>query len=455
MKAIVPALTFLLAASSLHAQPLPSRDSLDKLVRQWVESESAVGMTIGTLSNGAWQTSSAGRIGGSGSRPPTDSTSFELGSVSKVFTGTLLADMVLRGEVSLDDPVRKFLPATVRVPSHNGREITLRDLASHVAALPREPTNYRSNDPVEQRLGYGPDDLYAFLSSLSLERSPGERYLYSNVGMALLGHVLALRAGQGYESLVTERILAPLGMHDTYIFPDSSREAREAGGFTPDMEPTPAWRAGRNSVLLGSGRWRSSIRDLHRLAQAVIDRPATPVGRALALALAPVHAVQAPNDSVGLAWHLNDQGPRIVLHSGGTGGFASFVGVEPSSRRAVVILSNTNVPDLITFGLHIIDPRVRYTPPVRRPFIAIPAAVLERYVGTYVQPSGTRWLVTREGDRLYFTPPGAPRFRLYPISELKFFEKGGREFEFVTGTDGTQELVLRLGTREFRGKLVR
>ena len=163
MKATVSALTLLLTAGTLQAQSLPSRDSVSKLLRHWVESESVVGMTVLTLANGAGQFVSAGRIGGSGTGAPTDSTSFELGSISKVFTGTLLADMVLRGEVSLDDPVRKFLPSTVRVPSHNGREITLRDLASHVAALPRNPTNHRSDDPADQRLNYGPDDLYAFL----------------------------------------------------------------------------------------------------------------------------------------------------------------------------------------------------------------------------------------------------------------------------------------------------
>ena len=272
--------------------------------------------------------------------------------------------------------------------------------------------------------------------------------------MALLGHALELRAGQSYEALVTERVLAPLGMRDTYITPDSRREAREAEGFTPDLEPTAAWRAGRNSVLLGDGRWRSSSRDMQRLAHAVINRDTTPVGRALAMALTPIHVVQAPGDSVGLAWHLNDEGPRIAMHAGGTGGFSTFVGIELPSRRAVVILSNTNVSDLTTFGLHIVDPRVRYTPPVRRTYIAVPAAALEKHVGTYVQPSGARWLVTREGDRLYFTPPGVPRFRLYPLSEVKFFEKEGREFEFVTGTDSVSELVLRMGTREFRGKRV-
>ena len=154
-------------------------------------------------------------------------TVFFIGSVSKTFTALLLLDAVERGEVNMDDPVAKFLPTTVKVPERNGEQVRLIDLATHTAGFPVNPDNMTGKDAREQYETYTVEKMYAWLSTFKLSRDPGTEYQYSNVGMALLGHVLALRAGTDFESLVVNRICRPLGMDSTCVTLPPRLQARE------------------------------------------------------------------------------------------------------------------------------------------------------------------------------------------------------------------------------------
>ena len=139
-------------------------------------------------------------------RPLNGDTIFEIGSVTKVFTSLLLADMVQRGEVALADPVAKYLPADVKVPERGGRVITLVDLSTHTSGLPRMPSNFHPKDPANPYADYTVEQLYQFLSSYQLTRDIGSQFEYSNLGGGLLGQALARRAGMDYEALVRSRI---------------------------------------------------------------------------------------------------------------------------------------------------------------------------------------------------------------------------------------------------------
>ena len=144
-------------------------------------------------------------------------TLFEIGSVTKTFTGLLLQDMVERGQMKLDDPVAKYLPTTVKMPTRNGKEITLLQLATHTSGLPCMPDYIDPKRADDQDADFTVEKLYAFLSGYQLTRDPGAKWEYSNLGMGLLGHVIALKAGTDYESLVVERICRPLKMDSTRI----------------------------------------------------------------------------------------------------------------------------------------------------------------------------------------------------------------------------------------------
>src|SRR5208283_4407870 len=114
-------------------------------------------------------------------------TVFEIGSITKVFTALLLADMAQRGEVALTDPVSKYLPKGVKMPGRNGHAIMLQDLATHTSGLPRLPSNMKPKDFMNPYADYTPELLYQFLSSYELPRDPGSKWEYSNLGAGLLG----------------------------------------------------------------------------------------------------------------------------------------------------------------------------------------------------------------------------------------------------------------------------
>src|SRR5690606_1772430 len=137
-------------------------------------------------------------------------------------------DAVERGEVELDQPVADLLPDDVSVPERDGRQITLLDLATYRSGLPRLPDNLEPADPAQPYADYSAEDLHDFLSEYELQRDIGAAYEYSNLGVGLLGHVLALNAGMDYETLLRERILDPLGMDDTMLAIPEDMEDRFA-----------------------------------------------------------------------------------------------------------------------------------------------------------------------------------------------------------------------------------
>ena len=155
---------------------------------------------------------------GPGARPLGAQSVFEIGSITKVFTGILLANMAAKGEVSLDDPIAKYLPEDeVTMPTRGGREITLIDITTHRSGLPTMPDNLKPANPANPYADYTVGQMYDFLSHYQLQRDIGAEAEYSNLAMGLLGHVLARVSGSSYEELVRERILDPLGMHHTGI----------------------------------------------------------------------------------------------------------------------------------------------------------------------------------------------------------------------------------------------
>jgi CubicO group peptidase (beta-lactamase class C family) len=249
---------------------------------------------------------------------PDGDTLFEIGSITKAFTGTLLALEVADGKLALDDPIRKHLPSEVKVPA---KEITLLQLATHRSGLPRLPDNLAPKDATNPYADYGVEDLYHGLETCKLRRDPGTGYEYSNLGMGLLGHVLERRSGRSYEQLVVDRICGPLKMTDTRITLSEDQKRRLAPGHLPTRKVVPNWDL---PTLAGAGALRSTANDLLRFLEANLRG-----------AYAAAHEPRAPN--IGLGWHLL---PGAVWHNGGTGGYRSFAAFDPKGNHAVVVLGN-------------------------------------------------------------------------------------------------------------------
>ncbi len=398
----------------------------------------------------------AGSSGVSGI-PLDSNTVFEIGSITKVFTSTLLAEMVERGEVKLDDPISNYLPTTVKVPERKGRQITLLDLATQTSGLPRLPGNLRPASVANPYADYTLPNLYEFLSTYTLTRDIGSQYEYSNLGVGLLGHVLALRAGKSYEELLVERVLLPLGMTDTRIQLTESMRSRMAQGFNAQGEPMLNWDL---PTLAGAGALRSTASDMLKFLSATLDSTKSPLGRVMARTRVMQRAADRPGNSIGLGWHIVDVfGSTLTWHNGGTGGYRAFIGVDEAKQRGVVILTNSTVsPDDIAF--HLLEPKVPLDvpvkPPVARVEIAVDSAALIPLVGVYELAPAFRLAITREGASLFGQATGQGRAQLFAESPLTFFLRGvDAQVTFVRDADGkVNQLILHQGGANIPGKRV-
>src|SRR5271170_8100898 len=310
-------------------------------------------------------------------------TIFEIGSETKVFTALLLSDMVQHGEVSLDDPVSKFLPATVKLPQRNGKSINLVDLATHTSGLPRLPTNLSPKDPANPYADYTVDQLYQFLSTYQLTRDIGSQYEYSNLGGGLLGHLLALRAGTTYEALVESRICKPLAMKSTAITLTPEMKARLAPGHDAQLETVPNWDL---PTLAGAGALRSDANDMLTFIAANLGYVKSPLAPAMAAMLNTRRPTGTAGLEIGLGWHIITKGDKqIIWHNGGTGGYRSFMGFDPKSKVGVVLLSNVSTPvGVDDIGRHLLDPSSPLAaPPKEHKQVAVDPKLFDNYVGSY------------------------------------------------------------------------
>ena len=237
-------------------------------IKSRVDAKKSTGMVVATIEPDG--SSSMAAYGDPGPRAqPLDANSvFEIGSITKVFTAILLADMADRGEVSLDDRVARYLPANTRVPERNGKQITLIDLSTQSSGLPVLPDNLRPADPLNPYADYTPKQLLDFLGRYQLTRDIGSEYEYSNLGVGLLGYVLSSRVGMTYESLVKERILTPLGMEQSGITLTPWMREHLARGHNAQGSVTSNWDA---QTLEGAGGLRSTMQDMLKFASANLD----------------------------------------------------------------------------------------------------------------------------------------------------------------------------------------
>ena len=321
---------------------------VDQAVTPLIDGRKNLGIMVGVLAGPREHVYGYGRVSLDQDRLPDGKTMFEIASVTKVFTAALLAQMVLTGQVALDEPVQKYLPAGLSMPHDpNHRPITLADLATHHSGLPRLPTNFAPANWSNPYADYTENDLYAFLSSYKPTRPAGERYEYSNVGAALLGHVLARAAGDSYENLVRRRICEPLGMDDTCIALSQQQRQRLAQPTrTEKVGDVQSLKAGHNwdlTTFAGCGGLRSNLHDMLIFARANLGQAPTPLTAALKMAHQQRYAV---NDTlgIGLGWHIHHLpgvDEPILWHNGQTGGYHSFIGLARAHRAAVVVLTNT------------------------------------------------------------------------------------------------------------------
>jgi len=272
---------------------------------------------------------------------------FEIGSVTKTFTTLILSQMVEQQKVKFDDPVRTLLPTgTVARPA--GDEITLLDLATQHSGLPRMPDNFNPADNNNPYADYAPANLYAFIAKNGVARPSKPGFVYSNLGMGLLGQALSARAGISYPELLKQEVTAPLGLKDTTVALTPEQQARFIPGHTGDHQAAHAWDL---DALAGAGAIRSTAPDMLAYLEANLH-PETlkPVGdsqaaKTLSAALIQQHELRAdvgPGTRIALAW-LHDDDSGNYWHNGATGGYSSYAFFNPRADYAAVVLLNATL----------------------------------------------------------------------------------------------------------------
>jgi CubicO group peptidase (beta-lactamase class C family) len=359
-----------LPALSFDATPVPvaARDIqavMDRDLKQQLTSgELAPGTGLG-MSIGVWQHGEK-RVLTYGTAKP-DSL-FEIGSISKTFTGLMLARMVEEGKVRLDEPVRELLPAgTVKKPA--GEEITLLDLVTHHSGLPRMPDNFHPADWDNPYADYGPEQLYAYLKTRGVAKPEETNFEYSNLGVGLLGQALAERAGRSYRDQLREEITGPLGMPDTVVQLSVEQQRRFMQGHDAQHRPVHSWDL---DALAGAGGIRSTAGDLLTYLEANLHpEKYGPLSGALAMSHRP--RAKAGGGQIALAWaYTADSG--TYQHDGGTGGFSSQVFFNPRADCAAVVLINgqSRVLNPNLFGEHIRQ-RLMGEPAISLDTVLVPA----------------------------------------------------------------------------------
>jgi CubicO group peptidase (beta-lactamase class C family) len=264
-------------------------------------------------------------------------SAFEIGSVTKTFTATILAKLVYDGQVDLNEPIKDILPVKLHQSALNGKEVTLLHLANHTSGFPKEPDSISTDwtIPGSPYKSYDEAKLYDFLSGrLTLQSTPGEKREYSNLGGGLLGHLLTLKTGKSYEALLQESICKPLGLHRTFVALDSIRARYLVPGRDPWGNVVPNWEL---NVLVGGGGVKSTARDLAKYLRANM----TDTTYYLLTQQPTIKYTEHNSAGLGWAWY-EDGSKKYVSATGGTGGYSCCVIFERSTRTGIVLLTNVS-----------------------------------------------------------------------------------------------------------------
>jgi CubicO group peptidase (beta-lactamase class C family) len=433
---------------------------VEKAARPLVDNRVADGLSVGYIEGTRHGIVHLGRSSDAGKRAD-DLTVYELGSVSKVFTGLMLADAVVRGEVELNAAAVVANPAGIRLPSRDGRSIKWIDLSTHRSGLPRIPGNLLATNLTNPYRDYDSAKAAAFLNHYELPRRPGDSQEYSNLGASVLGYLLAQKAGKSYDQLLQERIAKPLRMTDCTVDLSEDQRKRLATPHDRFGSATPPWTC---SDLPGAGGIYATTRDMMRFAEAQLTPPNGKLGEAIELAWKQQRDADASGPATGLNWMIAGDG-RTRWHNGQTGGSHSAIFINRKLHCAVVVLCNTallNEVDQLAMQLVLkaagqeSKPAPRATSEHGAGDLAIDAKLRSRLVGRYQLTPSFIFTVRDRDGHLMVSITNQPTQEVFPDSPTRWsyrgvdatlefkLEKSGPAPSLVLHQNGTEQTAYRI-----------
>lgn len=378
--------------------------------------EKKVGMVIGIISPGGTRILSEGYVDENGLKKPDGNTVFEIASVTKVFSGLLLAQMVNSGEVKLDDPIAKYLPKDVTVPSGSEQQMSLLDLATHTSGLPFMPDITAESNR----------DLYRYLSTCRLNAEIGKAWDYSNTGYWLMSEGLSKKAGVSFEEALQKRILAPFELSSTNFSLTQAMKTNLAPGYDASLQKAPLMVDVPNYKLMpAAGLLYSSVNDLLKLLAVSMGQIKNEVSPAIQLSTSVSRSISG-NKQQTLGWIiLEKNNERLIYHDGISFGYASCIMFNPKSKTGVVVLSN-QAADVSDIAHHILDPAFPLAHPKteKRIKIKLNASRLSNYVGKFQTEDSEIFIVTLRDETLWLESPsdwGIPVLKIHPENDTSFY----------------------------------
>lgn len=310
------------------------------------------GMVAGLCNSRGQRIVSYGTADSGNGRALDGDTVFDIGSLTKLFTALVLADMVVHGRMTMDDPLGKYLPADVHVPEFGGKSITLLDVVTYSPGLPGWPADM---PPLSENAfpDYSTDQLYQALSRTQLDAAPGTHYVYSNFGYGLLGLALARYASTDFESLVISRVCKPLGMESTRMKLTQDMQARVSPGHKQKLAKVTSWNM--PPAFAAAGAFRSTANDLLKFLSAATGHKRSPLRPAFVEMMKTQRPANKPNLQVAAGWFITSgHHDSLIWKDGGVLGYSSFLGYSAVRKNGVVVLANGNT-GVVNLGKHLLN----------------------------------------------------------------------------------------------------
>ncbi|MCR6671173.1 serine hydrolase [Devosia ginsengisoli] len=416
--------TVALLATPLMAQEatMPPDAAIEQILADRITRDQAnVAIAVAVIEGGVSRFISHGTLSKDDPTPVDEHTLFEAGSITKLMTNLLLAQLVVDGQIDLDAPLTDYLPEGTVLPERDGKVITAFDLATHSAGFSGLPEALIAKGAANPYSGYGADELMAWIASYELPRAIGTQFEYSNVGIALLAQAIEHVSGKPYAELLQEQIFDPLGMTETSLATAPGTIAGMAQGHDAAGEPVPNWDM---EAFAPVGALVTNTTDLAKFIAAASGAVESPLTPAFAIMLDRTRPTGGAGEVIGLGWfNLTEGGRDIAWHNGITGGYRSFAGYDRKTGNGVVVLSSmVTEAGIEDIGLHLLDSTLPLRPqPKPREVAEIDLSILPDYAGQYLLAPGVTIAITTEDDRLFAQLTGQERFEIFPESERRFF----------------------------------
>lgn len=423
------------------------------------------GAVVGVLHEGYALVAAFGTTSVEHPLPVTEETLFQVGSITKTFVATAVMRLVEAGKIELDEPIRTCLPDLKLADEAVAARVTMRHLLTHTGGWEGDYFN---------DFGMGDDALakmVARMAELPQLMPLGEIWSYNNSGFYLAGRVLEVVTGSTFERVIQELVLDPLDLKQSFFFPQDVITHRFVVGHeVVEKQPRVArpWAVGR--AVHPAGGLVCTAADLLRYARFHMGDGTAPDGARLLSpeSLALMQTPLLPSTGIaqcGLSWSIMTvDGTKIIGHGGGTKGQVSYLRIVPSRRFAVVVLSNSEEGDPLTYGIAnwATKEYLGLVLPEAAP-LALPEEALRPYTGRYDAAADTLDVYLREAGLVVqvtnkggFPTPECPpleapppvRAALYDEDRLVLLDepmKGDRG-EFLRNPDGSIAW-LRLGGR--------